>query len=58
MTTHTVKELPWVRASEIINISKIIIIVGEAKMIEPLLKSDVEFFVQEAESDPLLLIRI
>ena len=53
-----VEGLPWVRVSEIINISKIIIIVGEAKVITPLLKSDVEVLVQETESDPLLLICI
>jgi hypothetical protein len=45
MTTHTVIGLPWVRVSEIIKISKIIYIVGEAKIITPLIKSDVEVLV-------------
>ena len=58
MTTHTLKGLPWVRVSEIINISNIIIIVGEAKVITPLIESDDEVLVQEMESDPLLLICI
>ena len=53
-----IKGLPWVRVSEIINISKIIIIVGEAKVITPSIDSDVEVLVQEMESDPLLLICI
>ena len=36
----------------------VIIIVGEAKVITPLLKSDVEVLVHETKSDPLLLICI
>jgi hypothetical protein len=44
--------------SVIINMVDVIIIVGEAKVITPLLKSDVEVLVQETESDPLLLICI
>mgnify|MGYP007071361414 CR=1 FL=1 len=44
--------------SEIINISKIIIIVGEAKVIRQLFESVVEVLVQETETDQLLLICI
>ena len=58
MMTHLVKGLHWVRVSEIINISNIIIIVLEAKVVTPLNKSDVKVLVKETESDPLLLICI
>ena len=58
MMTHPKKGLPRVRVSEIINISNIIIIVGEAKVVTPLSKSDVKVLVKEMESDPLLLICI
>ena len=50
--------MPRVRVSEIINISKIIIIVGEAKVITPLTEGDVEISVQETKSHSLLLICI
>ena len=55
MNAHTKEGLPWVRVSEIINISQIIIIVGEAKVVTPLNKSDVEVLVKETKSDPLLI---
>ena len=55
---HLVEGLPWVRVSVIIIIGDAIIIVGQAKVITPLLKSDVEVLVQEKESDLLLLICI
>jgi hypothetical protein len=58
MVTHPMKGLPWVRVSEIINISNINIIVGETKVVKPLSKSDVKVLVKETESDPLLLISI
>ena len=55
---HLVEGLPWVQVSVIINIGDVIITIGQAKVITPLLKSDVEILVQEMESDPLLLICI
>ena len=58
MVTHPIKGLPWVRVSEIINISIINIIVGEAKVVTPLDKSDVKILVKETEIDPRLLICI
>ena len=56
MVTHLIKGLPRVRFKKIIDIANVIVVVGEAKIITPLIKSDFEVLVHETESDPFFFV--
>ena len=58
MLTHLIEGLPRVQICEFINIADVIMVVGEAKVSTPLIKSNAEVLVQEMEGYPLFLICI